>query len=201
MSEPSSLPSQFADLFLHGRSIVLDHQAQIRRFLDQYHLETHHFFSRVEDPVAVFADAKTSYADYFRLFWPGLPSIKVGTFQIRLGFSRYSRALFALDRESFLALAHDAWGWEPENPNDAASIVDAPGLWGTENAILHLELRDADVVGPAGKSAVRFEMHALPPMRISADSLDLIALPLVDNLDHYSRTWHRRKIQPNARAR
>jgi hypothetical protein len=52
----------------------------------------------------------------------------------------------ALDRESFLAIAQDAWGWEPENPNDVGTIKDAPGLWGTRNAILHLELRDADVV-------------------------------------------------------
>jgi hypothetical protein len=74
---------------------------------------------------------------------------------------------------------------EPVNPNDVASITDAPGLWGTENAVLHLELRDADVVGPAGASPVRFEMHALPPMRISADSLDLIALPLVDIVTSY----------------
>jgi hypothetical protein len=124
----------------------LDQQAQIRRFLDRYHLETHYFFSRHNDPVAAFADAETSYADYFRVLWPGLPSIKVGTFQIPLGFSRYCRALFALDRESFLAIAQDAWGWEPENPNDVGTIKDAPGLWGTRNAILHLELRDADVV-------------------------------------------------------
>jgi hypothetical protein len=180
MSEPSSSPTQFPNLHLHGRSIVLDQQAQIRRFLDQYHLETRHFFSRREDPVAVFADAATSYADYFRVLWPGLPSIKVGTFQIPLGFSRYSRALLAFDRQSFLAIARDAWGWEPANPNDFTSIKDTPGLWGTENAILHLELRDTDVVGSTGSMPVRFELYALPPMRISADSLDLIALPLVD---------------------
>lgn len=53
-------------------------------------------------------------------------------------------------------------------------------VWGTENAIVHLELRDADVSGPVASSPIRFEMYALPPMRISADSLDLIALPLVD---------------------
>jgi hypothetical protein len=134
MSESTSSPTQSANLLLHGRSIVWDQQAQIRRFLDQYHLETHHFFSRHEDLVALFADAETSYADYFRLLWPGLPSIKVGTLQMPLGFSRYSRALLALDRESFLAITHDAWGWEPENPNDVTSITDAPGLWGTQNA-------------------------------------------------------------------
>ena len=98
MSEPSSLPTQSPNLLLHGRSIVLDQQAQLRRFLDQYHLETHHFFSRHEDPVAVFADAETSHADYFRVLWPGLPSVKVGTLQLPLGFSRYCRALFSLDR-------------------------------------------------------------------------------------------------------
>jgi hypothetical protein len=180
MSEPSSSPTQSPNLLLHGRSIVLDQQAQLRRFLDRYHLETHHFFSRYEDPVALFADSETSYADYFRVLWPSLPSIKVGTLQTPLGFSRYSRALFVLDRENFLAITHDAWGWEPENPNDVASITDAPGLWGTANAILHLELRAADVVGRVGSLPIRFEMYALPPMRISADSLDLIALPLVD---------------------
>lgn len=126
MSDPSSLPSQFANVLLHGRSIILDQQAQVRRFLDQYHLETHLFFSKHEDPVAMFADAETSNADYFRVLWPSLPSSKVGTIQIPLGFSRYSRSLFALDRESFLALAHDAWGWIPENSNDVASIMDAP---------------------------------------------------------------------------
>lgn len=91
MSEPSSLPTQSANLLLHGRSIVLDQQAQIRSFLDQFHLETHHFFSRHEDPVAVFADAESGYADYFRLLWPSLPSIQVGTLQIPLGLSRCFR--------------------------------------------------------------------------------------------------------------
>jgi hypothetical protein len=175
MSVPSKVPAQLASFLLHSRSIVLDKQAQIRRFLDQYHLETHHFFLRHEDPVAVFADAETSYADYFRVLWTGLPSIKVGSLQFPLGFSRYSRAFFALDRESFLAIAYDGWGGEPENRNDDASIADAPGLWGTENAILHLELRETDVVGPSGSSHVRFEMFALPPLQISADSLELIA--------------------------
>jgi hypothetical protein len=101
----------------------------------------------------------------------------------KVGFSPKSRWRLPnahFDRESFLAIAQDAWGWEPESPNDVGSITDAPGLWGTENAILHLELRDADVVGPTGSSPVRSDMYALPPMRISADSLDLIALPLVD---------------------
>ena len=180
MSKPANLRSQLLIFLLHGRAIVLDHQVQLRRFLDQYRLESHQLFARVEEPVALIADAETSYADYFRLLWPGLPAIKVGRLQIPFGFSRYSRALLAFDRESFLALAQDAWGWEPENPHDLAALTDSPGLWGTYNAILHLDLGNPDVVGPKVPSPVRLEMYALPPQRISADSLELVALPLVD---------------------
>jgi hypothetical protein len=69
MSELSSSPFQLANPLLNGRSIVFDQQSAVRRFLEQYHLETYHFFSRHEDPVAVFANAEISYADYFRLHW------------------------------------------------------------------------------------------------------------------------------------
>lgn len=68
-------------------------------------------------------------------------------------------------------------------------------VWGTENAVLHLELRDGDVVGPSGSSPVRFEMYALPPMRISTDSLDLIALPLVDIRWFWQHAYPSRRLQ------
>jgi hypothetical protein len=61
MTEQSNQPAETARILLNSRSIVLDQQAQMRRFLDDYRLETHHLFSRLEEAVAVFADPETGY--------------------------------------------------------------------------------------------------------------------------------------------
>lgn len=168
--------------------IAFDHQCELQNFLADYLPPVDSFFCRETNPVSVFTSVSDPQADLFSNLWPELPPLKLGSLQWPVGVSRYARALFAIDYPSLIAIAKEAWRYEPETEEDENGnsrekpITDSPDLWGTDSKPLTVKLN--------GNYEVTLDMYALPPMRITAGRLDLVLLPLVDKRWFWvNRNW------------
>lgn len=171
---------QCASIRLHGQAFLFDSKSHLRRFLIDFHpiLRTQINPSPLLDRPG-FHDPSESELSKIEL-WPNSYLRSFNSWYHPFGFSRHGYFLVLVDLPGFVKLAQEAWGWAPEPQNTLTLIADAPDVWGITNSPILLDIDEAAGGECETGQSRQFQMYALPPIRITTESLELVALPLVD---------------------
>lgn len=167
---------QFLDeqkILLGGEPILIEYQQQLAGFLGTWLPPCELFRSRISRPKS----GKSTLGLEARAFaspWPELPPLKIGQFQVPIGFGRFSRGLFAVDKETLRRIAGDAYddSGTPATVDDVYPLGSDAISWGGKRKPITLSY--------VAESSVAFEVFLLKPIRIAAHSADAWLLPVVD---------------------
>lgn len=152
---------------IDGHPIAIDHQQQMMGFLADRMPPEQILFTRWM-PTPKGHPAVLENLEEITPPYPPLPDLQIGELQWPSGYSRYARALYAVDKQTMHAIAVKAWGYA----GSMAAFTDVPANWGTSWAELIVRIN--------GEEIFECRMCALPPQRVPGAGADLWLLPLVD---------------------
>lgn len=173
---------------------MVDVDHQIQQFLDDHLPIEDWLFSRVEPSTSVANPLELSDAHgWCESPYPPLPPCKLNQLIWPTGASRFSRALFLVDKYSLLRIIQEAWNYTPPLDNGNPVWPEyVPDAWATSNQPVLVDFHGETAGHTSYMSdgmrftrkglhapTVKFPMFVLPPLRVPGEGMDLFVLPLV----------------------